>query len=199
MKVLSVEPDGVTYMHASGIAMIPFTELPEAIRQQYGYDPKRAASYTAQDDAAQARLAAEAAENRAYEAAVIRARQQGKPPPKPPVRSNSATGTGAAEPRATGSNRPTMMSGRVERKLQDGIIVECRSIAPVASGLASIGGGGGVAYPQWRSSDIYGRFFLIGHLQEATLADGDHVDVNVTAEGTKQIGISTLRSYRVIP
>jgi hypothetical protein len=60
-RVFRVEPDGINYMFAGGIVKIPFTDLPEAVRKQYGYDPKQAASFAQAEDAAQARTAAQTA------------------------------------------------------------------------------------------------------------------------------------------
>lgn len=47
VRVLHVEPDGVTYRHAWGITKIPFTTLPETIRQTYDYDAMEARTYRA--------------------------------------------------------------------------------------------------------------------------------------------------------
>ncbi len=55
-KVTRVEPDGISVMYAKGIAKIPFTDLPESYRQEYGYDPARAEDYSRA--AASARAAA---------------------------------------------------------------------------------------------------------------------------------------------
>lgn len=49
--VTLVEDDGITITYDAGAKRIPFTDLPEAIRAQYGYDPVKA-------KAAQARRAA---------------------------------------------------------------------------------------------------------------------------------------------
>ncbi len=56
-RVFRVEPDGITYMYAGGMSKIPFTQLPEAIRQQYGYDRAKASAFSAQDAAEQNQLA----------------------------------------------------------------------------------------------------------------------------------------------
>jgi hypothetical protein len=53
-RVSAVEPDGITYMFAGGVAKIPFTELPELVRQQYGYDPQKAAKFATEDEQKQA-------------------------------------------------------------------------------------------------------------------------------------------------
>lgn len=44
-QVWKVEPDGLTLRHAEGLAKVEFSLLPEAWRQQYGYDPEAAAAY----------------------------------------------------------------------------------------------------------------------------------------------------------
>lgn len=67
-RVFRVEPDGINYMYAGGMVKVPFTDLPEAVRKQHGYDAKAAAHFAAQDDAiqdaayraSQAQLAAQA-------------------------------------------------------------------------------------------------------------------------------------------
>ena len=56
-KIYRVEPDGINYVFAGGMVKIPFSDLPEAVRKAYGYDPIRAATFAAQDDAAQIDLA----------------------------------------------------------------------------------------------------------------------------------------------
>ena len=56
-RVFRVEPDGITYAYTGGLSKIPFTDLPEAIRKQYGYDPAKAAAFASADDAQQATLA----------------------------------------------------------------------------------------------------------------------------------------------
>jgi hypothetical protein len=55
--VKRVEPDGITVSYPSGIVKIDFSYLPDEVRQQYNYDPKKAADYRA----AQNKLRAEAA------------------------------------------------------------------------------------------------------------------------------------------
>jgi hypothetical protein len=37
-KVNRVEPDGIVITHSSGVAKIPFTELPRDVQQRFGYD-----------------------------------------------------------------------------------------------------------------------------------------------------------------
>ncbi len=44
-QVWKVEPDGLTLRHAEGLDKVEFPLLPEACRQQYGYDPEAAATY----------------------------------------------------------------------------------------------------------------------------------------------------------
>lgn len=41
VTVTRVQADGLTISHDEGIAKVPFTDLPEEIRRQYGYDPTR--------------------------------------------------------------------------------------------------------------------------------------------------------------
>ena len=60
-RVFRVEPDGVNYMFAGGIVKIPFTDLSETIRKQYGYDPKAANTFARAEAAAQAQSAEQSA------------------------------------------------------------------------------------------------------------------------------------------
>lgn len=59
-KVTKIDPDGIVIMHASGTAKVAFVKLPEAVRQEFGYDPAKAADYQRQFEAGQARLNAAA-------------------------------------------------------------------------------------------------------------------------------------------
>ncbi len=45
VEILRVEPDGLNFRHAGGVTKLHFATLPEAVRNQYGYDPKAAAKY----------------------------------------------------------------------------------------------------------------------------------------------------------
>lgn len=45
IKVTRVDPDGIYIMHSAGGGKIKFTELPEDVRKQYGYDPAKAAVF----------------------------------------------------------------------------------------------------------------------------------------------------------
>ncbi|NLB66317.1 MAG: hypothetical protein GX803_07610 [Lentisphaerae bacterium] len=64
--VRKIEPDRLTFDHAEGSACVPMTDLPEAWRKGYGYDPQMAARFgrsriAAQKRAEKKRRAAEAA------------------------------------------------------------------------------------------------------------------------------------------
>ena len=43
VRLVRVEPDGVTWTHATGLCKVPFADLPEAVRRTYHYDAKPAA------------------------------------------------------------------------------------------------------------------------------------------------------------
>lgn len=58
--VFRVEPDGINYMFAGGMVKVPFGDLPEEVRKQFAYDPKKAAAFAAQDAAEQQRYVAQA-------------------------------------------------------------------------------------------------------------------------------------------
>jgi len=49
--VTRVEPDGIVLTSKAGISKIYFTELPKDVQQRFGYDPQRAANYSAQQSA----------------------------------------------------------------------------------------------------------------------------------------------------
>src|SRR6184192_4549250 len=49
--VSRVEPDGIVVTSKAGISKIYFTELPKDVQQRFGYDPQRAANYSAQQSA----------------------------------------------------------------------------------------------------------------------------------------------------
>ena len=53
VQALRVEPDGVTWRHAGGIAKVEFADSPEAVRAAYRYDPAKAAAYREARDQAQ--------------------------------------------------------------------------------------------------------------------------------------------------
>ena len=99
----------------------------------------------------------------------------------------------AAAPRIT-------LVGRVVEKVSGGLIVHCEPFRPVASGMASIGGGGGVSMPMGNESEVFGDFFVKGHPGAAALVDGDRVDVKVIAAGQhRDEDGQTLRAYKVVP
>src|SRR5207253_2024570 len=49
--VTRIEPDGIVLTNKAGIGKIYFTELPKDVQQRFGYDPQRAANYSAQQSA----------------------------------------------------------------------------------------------------------------------------------------------------
>ena len=51
---IHVEPDGVTYRHATGVAKVDFANLPEPVRQAYHYDAATAGAYRSSRAQAQA-------------------------------------------------------------------------------------------------------------------------------------------------
>lgn len=52
ITVVRVEPDGIAIRHTDGVAKIPFTDLPEEIRRQYGSNPTQSAQFTPPEKAA---------------------------------------------------------------------------------------------------------------------------------------------------
>jgi hypothetical protein len=54
VRMVRVDPDGVTWEHSTGICKVDFTDLPEAIRKSYHYDAEQAAAFqAARNEAAQ--------------------------------------------------------------------------------------------------------------------------------------------------
>jgi hypothetical protein len=49
--VSRVEPDGIVVTNKAGISKVYFTELPKDVQERFGYDPQRAADYSAQESA----------------------------------------------------------------------------------------------------------------------------------------------------
>ena len=45
VRMVRVDPDGVTWEHATGMCKVDFNDLPEAVRRAYRYDAKQAAAY----------------------------------------------------------------------------------------------------------------------------------------------------------
>ena len=101
VRLTRVEPDGLTYVHALGIAKLAFTDLPEPLRRAYSYDPQRAAAY-AKDSAERAaakrardRQLVEAAEATRVTAASARA-----------ANATTAAASNASASSATGAGAP---------------------------------------------------------------------------------------------
>jgi hypothetical protein len=49
--VSRVEPDGIVLTNKAGISKVYFPELPKDVQERFGYDPQRAADYSAQQSA----------------------------------------------------------------------------------------------------------------------------------------------------
>jgi len=49
--VSRVEPDGIVVTNKAGISKVYFTELPKDVQERFGYDPQKAADYSAQQSA----------------------------------------------------------------------------------------------------------------------------------------------------
>jgi hypothetical protein len=61
VRVLSTSPSAVTIRHRGGLAQVPFSDLPEALRRRFAFDPMQAAAHDAAVQAENERRAAEAA------------------------------------------------------------------------------------------------------------------------------------------
>lgn len=66
--IVSSTPGTVTIMHSTGVAVVPFEELPESIQKQYGYDRRKAEEWRAREIVAEHQRAAIEAEARKKEA-----------------------------------------------------------------------------------------------------------------------------------
>lgn len=67
VSISGSDPSGITIMTDSGIERVPFAKLPEDLQKKYGYDPKRAAAFSAAEQQAAA-IRANAMANAAAEA-----------------------------------------------------------------------------------------------------------------------------------
>ena len=131
VRLVRVEPDGVTWTHATGACKVNFTDLPEAVRRTYHYDPKRAAAYqTAQTQARQ--QAAERAREDQREATAWRARRLQEA--AAPSAADDKTGTlsyrhqpaGDADVRAVGEGIAAQTAARACLTRDDGTLWDRR-------------------------------------------------------------------------
>lgn len=51
VTVSRVEPDGIVLTSKSGVSKVYFAELPKDVQERFGYDPQKAADYSAQQNA----------------------------------------------------------------------------------------------------------------------------------------------------
>lgn len=190
-RVFRPEPDGITYAFSGGMVKIPFSDLPPAIRQQYGYDPKSAAAFASQDAAMQQQLASEAQ----TQADNVRRGEQAR------VDAQAADELAKAE-RARWAKEAVGVSGTVIQKLpKGGLILSCHGASdsgPVADSMASIGGGGGVAPSGGSFSQVDGPILLKGYPHEAELADFDKLEIQAAPVGLAKIGSSTYYAYQFV-
>jgi len=71
VTVRKVEPDGISILHKTGSAKVPFDKLSEELQMKYGYDEAAAADYRQQvAEAQRARVAAEQAASEKWKKAV---------------------------------------------------------------------------------------------------------------------------------
>ena len=74
VRAVRVEPDGVTWEHATGMVKVDFADLPDAVRRAYHYDAGKAAAFAAAQAASQVKAAAQIQQTQ-REAAARRAQQ----------------------------------------------------------------------------------------------------------------------------
>ena len=170
-RVFRVEPDGITYMYAGGMSKIPFTELPEAVRKQYNYDPAAAKAFSAQDDAQQSQLAAA---GQAVSADVARTKQE------------SAKSSGDAEKEKATFDKAVAVSpnftGDVLEKHAEGMEVHLRTKTYDPTGHS------------WGGTD--GIIFLRGYPDQDKVADSDVIKFKLVPDGSVTMGRLTLHVYR---
>jgi hypothetical protein len=74
--VIRVEPDGIVLTNNAGISKVYFTELPKEVQERFGYNPQRAADYSAQQSAGLDQVRKEQAEASRQEAEVTQKANQ---------------------------------------------------------------------------------------------------------------------------
>jgi hypothetical protein len=129
VTISRVEPDGLVVIKSDGIVKIPFTELPPEVRTKYGYDPQKAAQFSAALQAADAQRQAETARQLAAANATAATQQQ-----QEEIQNRAAT-------------QSQQLHVEVTQVLANGILadpLEEHYIPGRASSMARIGGGGGV-------------------------------------------------------
>lgn len=170
-RVGTVDPDGINYFFDGGVVKIPFTDLPEGIRKQYGYDPKAAAAFAAQDAAVQQSLAETAA---SQELAVQNQHQA------------EVDAAEREKQRAEARARATKLRIEVIESLSGGVLAHPYEkhvvLADSGDSLTSVGGGGGYALGggMSMSPSEYKTIFVQG---VPPTADGDSIDVLAHEDG----------------
>jgi hypothetical protein len=140
VSIERVEPDGLVVMTDSGIEKVPFSELPEDVQKKYGFDPQKAAQFSAAESARQARLAAQGAQWSMAEHA--RRQQLEQERAKSTDRASTKLST-ASTPRTNNLTMPQVQTmslyGRVLQSFSEGILVECEK-RPGVSGYKAVEG-----------------------------------------------------------
>jgi hypothetical protein len=75
-KVTGVDADGVRITHSTGVAKVPFDNLPDAIQKEYNYDPAKVAASRKAAEEANAAAAQAATAQRERERIALRAEQE---------------------------------------------------------------------------------------------------------------------------
>ncbi len=120
-KVSRVEPDGVVLLTDYGIEKIKFTEMPEADRGKYGYDPEKAKQFQHA-----------VAKGQAEHAQKLSATQKAIAEKQAAMATSSAPSTPAEREKGLGGtaldNQPiadSVLFGRVIQRTRDGLLVDC--------------------------------------------------------------------------
>ncbi len=189
-RVFRVEPDGITYMFAGGMVKIGFADLPEATRKQYGYDPRKAATFEETDgamqDAAARALAATNAEiaRRQREVNIQAATDVANAPKPVGVGTSTALQTGSISGGSYGETGYiwNQISGRVSSG--ESVVTKTASGTKINGSVLSVSPNEGVILV---SSQTNGEIEIVavGKMRRIDrVADGDKVELSCVADGT---------------
>ena len=173
VAISRVEPDGLIVVKSDGIVKILFIDLSPELRAKYGYDPNKAAEFSAALQAADVQRQAEAAAVAAANAAVA-----------------TKTTTENARQAALAKVKKFRIQGHVFRKTEDGLILERLGPSEADGQLfykhLEADRAAGIAYAE------QGEFlFLRGYPDQERLADKDIVDVVGYETGVYSTGAAT--------
>ncbi len=180
VTVESIEPDGITVMADSGVEKLYFAWLPKEVQQKYNYNPQAAAAYSAQSVQAQQALSQQAQQEAAAQAQQAAQTQQAA----------LAAKEEAAKPRVR-------LIGHVEQITDSGILVNYQ-----LDGDWLANGGNVIlarsSHNRPRIIEKFGEYFITAHPKQATLVDGDGIDVDAVRDGRYTDGVQTVEKFKVV-